>query len=112
MGLCLITTRIPVADIADHERTSALRRDLETTLKRCRSEAPPSGRRQRAGSRAEKVPATSSAASLGLTLLGSYLTDAYNGDICSYAGLLCDDPWILEATEFDPGQCCLGERSD
>jgi len=27
-GLCVITTRIPVADIADHERTSALRRDL------------------------------------------------------------------------------------
>src|SRR5271155_3234169 len=28
-GLCIVTTRIPVADIADHERTSALRRDLE-----------------------------------------------------------------------------------
>ena len=24
-GLCVITTRLPVADIADHERTSALR---------------------------------------------------------------------------------------
>ena len=29
MGLCVITTRMPVADIADHERSSALRRDLE-----------------------------------------------------------------------------------
>jgi hypothetical protein len=28
-GLCLITTRIPIADIADHERTSALSRDLK-----------------------------------------------------------------------------------
>ncbi|MBV8225190.1 MAG: NACHT domain-containing protein [Verrucomicrobia bacterium] len=28
-GLCVITTRTPVADIADHERTSALRLDLE-----------------------------------------------------------------------------------
>ncbi len=28
-GLCVITTRLPVADIADHERTSALRRNLE-----------------------------------------------------------------------------------
>ena len=28
-GLCVITTRLSVADIADHERTSALRRDLE-----------------------------------------------------------------------------------
>jgi hypothetical protein len=28
-GLCVITTRMPVADIAGHERTSALRCDLE-----------------------------------------------------------------------------------
>src|SRR5215469_9183325 len=28
-GLCIITTRMPVPDIADHERTSALRRELE-----------------------------------------------------------------------------------
>jgi hypothetical protein len=28
-GLCVTTTRLPVADIADHEGTSALRRDLE-----------------------------------------------------------------------------------
>ena len=28
-GLCVITTRLPIADIADHERTSAPRRDLE-----------------------------------------------------------------------------------
>src|SRR6201989_1554939 len=28
-GLCVITTRLPIADIANHERTSAWRRDLE-----------------------------------------------------------------------------------
>jgi hypothetical protein len=28
-GLCVITTRLPIADIADHEHTSAPRRDLE-----------------------------------------------------------------------------------
>ena len=28
-GLCVITTRTPVADIADHEGASALRRDLD-----------------------------------------------------------------------------------
>ena len=28
-GLCVITTRLPVADLGDHERTSALRRDLD-----------------------------------------------------------------------------------
>jgi hypothetical protein len=29
MGLCVITTRMPVADLSDHEGSSALRRDLE-----------------------------------------------------------------------------------
>ena len=28
-GLCVITTRLPIADVADHERSSAPRRDLE-----------------------------------------------------------------------------------
>ena len=28
-GLCVITTRLPIADVADHERTSAPRRELE-----------------------------------------------------------------------------------
>src|SRR5258708_9556951 len=28
-GLCVITTRMPVADIADHERASPVRRELE-----------------------------------------------------------------------------------
>jgi hypothetical protein len=28
-GLCIITTRLPVADLADHERTLTLRLDLE-----------------------------------------------------------------------------------
>jgi hypothetical protein len=29
IGLCVITTRTPVTDLADHERSSALRRELE-----------------------------------------------------------------------------------
>src|SRR5271157_2429363 len=29
MGLCVIATRLPVADLAEHERSSAIRRDLE-----------------------------------------------------------------------------------
>ena len=44
-GLCVITTRMPVADIADHERTSALRRDSRTTIQRCWCEAAPSAGR-------------------------------------------------------------------
>jgi predicted ATPase len=80
-GLCVITTRLPVADIADHERTSALRRDLE----------------QLSSDAGEKLlralgvkggePELRSASDefnghcLALTLLGSYLTDAYDGDV-------------------------------
>ncbi len=80
-GLCVITTRIPVADIADHERTSALRRDLEQLS----SDA--GAKLLRAlgvkGDEAELRTASDEFAghSLALTLLGSYLTDAYDGDI-------------------------------
>ena len=80
-GLCVITTRLPVADIADHESTSALRRDLEQLS----SEA--GARLLRAlGVKGdeEKLRSASDEFSghcLALTLLGSYLTDAYNGDI-------------------------------
>ena len=41
-GLCVITTRLPVADIADHERTSALRRDLEQLSSDAGAQAAPS----------------------------------------------------------------------
>jgi hypothetical protein len=80
-GLCVITTRLPIADIADYERTSALRRDLEELS----SDA--GAKLLRAlgvkGSEAELRSASDefSGHCLGLTLLGSYLTDAYNGDI-------------------------------
>jgi tetratricopeptide (TPR) repeat protein len=81
MGLCVITTRLPVADIADHERASALRRELEQLS----SDA--GAKLLRAlgvkGHEAELRSASNefSGHSLALTLLGSYLTDAYNGDI-------------------------------
>jgi hypothetical protein len=79
--LCLITTRMPVADIAEHERTSALRRELEQIS----SDA--GARLLRAlgvkGDQAELQSASDkfNGHCLALTLLGSYLTDAYNGDI-------------------------------
>jgi len=80
-GLCVITTRLPVADIADHERTSALRRDLEQLS----SEAGAQLLRALGvtGHEAELRSASDEFAGhcLALTLLGSYLTDAYNGDI-------------------------------
>ncbi len=80
-GLCVITTRMPVADIADHERASAVRRELEQLS----SDA--GAKLLRAlgvkGHEAELRSASDEfrGHSLALTLLGSYLTDAYDGDI-------------------------------
>ena len=80
-GLCVITTRLPVADVADHERTSAPRRELEQLS----SDA--GAKLLRAlgvkGDEAELRSASDefNGHCLALTLLGSYLTDAYNGDI-------------------------------
>jgi len=82
-GLCVITTRLPVADIGDHERTSALRRDLEQLS----SDA--GAKLLRALGVKGYEPELRSASDefsghcLALTLLGSYLTDAYNADIRS-----------------------------
>jgi hypothetical protein len=83
MGLCVITTRMPVADLADHEGSSALRRHLEHLSSYA------GARLLRAlgvkGDEAELRSASDefSGHCLALTLLGSYLTDAYNGDIRS-----------------------------
>jgi hypothetical protein len=80
-GLCLITTRIPVTDIAHHEGSSALRRDLDQLS------TDAGAKLMRAlgvkGDEAELRRASEefSGHCLALTLLGSYLTDAYNGDI-------------------------------
>jgi len=80
-GLCVITTRTPVADIADHERTSALRCNLEQLS----SDA---GMKllQALGVKGDEADLRTasdefSGHCLALTLLGSYLTDAYEGDI-------------------------------
>ena len=79
----MITTRTPVADIADHEGTSALRRDLEQLS----SDA--GAKLLRAlGVKGHETELRSASDEfnghcLALTLLGSYLTDAYNGDIRS-----------------------------
>src|ERR1700731_1597315 len=80
-GLCVITTRTPVADIADHERTSALRRELEQLS----SDA--GAKLLRAlGVKGDEVELRTASDEftghcLALTLLGSYLTDAYDGDL-------------------------------
>jgi predicted ATPase len=80
-GLCLITTRTPVADIVDHGGTSALRRDLEQLSSDAGAQL--LGALGVKGNETELRTASDEFAghSLALTLLGSYLTDAYNGDI-------------------------------
>jgi tRNA A-37 threonylcarbamoyl transferase component Bud32 len=80
-GLCVITTRTPVADIADREGTSALRRDLEQLSSNAGAKLLRTLGVK--GDEAELRGASNefSGHSLALTLLGSYLTDAYNGDI-------------------------------
>src|SRR5262249_33162386 len=80
-GLCVITTRTPIADIADYERSSAPRRSLEHLS----SDA--GAKLLRAlgvnGHEAELRTASDEFRGhcLALTLLGSYLTDAYHGDV-------------------------------
>ena len=80
-GLCVITTRLPVADLADHAGTSALRRDLEQLS----SDAGAQLLRALGvkGHEAELRNASDEFGGhcLALTLLGSYLTDAFCGDI-------------------------------
>ena len=80
-GLCVITTRLPIADLADHEHSSAPRRDLEQLS----SDAGEKLLRALGvkGGEAELRSASDefSGHCLALTLLGSYLTDAYNGEI-------------------------------
>ena len=80
-GVCVISTRLPIADMADHERVSALRLDLEHLS----SDA--GAKLLRAlgvkGPEAELRGASDefNGHCLALTLLGSFLTDAYKGDI-------------------------------
>jgi len=93
-GLCVITTRAPVANLADHEGGSALRRDLDQLS----SDA--GAKLLRAlgvkGDEAELRSASDefSGHCLALTVLGSYLTDAYSGDVrrrSAVSGHLADD---------------------
>ncbi len=80
-GLCVITTRLPIADIADHERTSAPRRDLEHLSGDAGAKL-----LQALGVKGDDDELRNASREfdghcLALTLLGSYLTDAYGGDV-------------------------------
>jgi hypothetical protein len=80
-GLCVITTRLPVTDIADQEGSSAPRLDLEHLSREAGAQL-----LRALGVKGQETELRSasdefSGHCLALTLLGSYLTDAYDGDI-------------------------------
>jgi serine/threonine protein kinase/predicted ATPase len=81
MGLCLITSRTPVADIADYERPSALRRNLEQLSSEAGAKLllalGVNGHEAELRSASDEFRGHC----LALTLLGSYLADVFNGDI-------------------------------
>jgi hypothetical protein len=83
MGLCVITTRLPIADLSDHEGSSALRRHLEHLSSHAGAQL-----LRALGVKGDEAELRSASDEfdghcLALTLFGSYLTDAYNGDIRS-----------------------------
>src|SRR6202008_855497 len=80
-GLCVITTRLPVYDLADHAGASALRRDLEQLSSEAGAKL-----LQALGVKGQEAELLGASDEFGghcltLTLLGSYLTDAFNGEI-------------------------------
>jgi len=80
-GLCVITTRMPVADLADGDRRSVLRYDLEQLSSEAGAQLLRAlsviGDEEKLRSASDEFDGHC----LALTLLGSYLTDAHNGDI-------------------------------
>jgi serine/threonine protein kinase len=80
-GLCVITTRIPVLDIADHERTSAKRLKLEHLNSEAGAALLRSLGVKGREAELERVSDECNGHCLALTLLGSYLSDAFAGDI-------------------------------
>jgi hypothetical protein len=83
MGLCVITTRMPVADLSDHAGSSALCRALEQLSSHAGAQL-----LRALGVKGDEAELRStsdefSGHCLALTLLGSYLTDAYQGEIRS-----------------------------
>ena len=80
-GLCVITTRLPIADLADREHSSAPRRDLEQLSSDAGAKL-----LQALGVKGDQAELRRASEEfrghcLALTLLGSYLSDAYQGDI-------------------------------
>jgi predicted ATPase len=80
-GLCVITTRLPVADLVEYEGTSVLRLELEHLSSEAGAQL-----LQAAGVKGPEAELRRASEEfrghcLALTLLGGYLSDAYQGEI-------------------------------
>jgi serine/threonine protein kinase/predicted ATPase len=80
-GLCIITTRLPVGELADYEGSSARRRELDHLSREAGAKL-----LRALGVKGQKAALRCASDEFGghclaLTLLGSYLSDAYDGDI-------------------------------
>jgi hypothetical protein len=82
-GLCVISTRLPIGDLADRERSSAQRLDLEHLSSDAGAKLLRALGVQGDDAELRKASDEFDGHCLALTLLGSYLTDAYKGDIRS-----------------------------
>jgi Protein kinase domain/NACHT domain len=80
-GLCVITTRLAVADLAQREGSSALRLDLEHLSSVAGEQLLRALEVKGQESELRGASEEFGGHCLALTLLGSYLSDAYNGDI-------------------------------
>jgi predicted ATPase len=80
-GLCVITTRMPVADIADYERTSAPRRELEQLSGGAGAQLLRALNAKGDEEELRRASDEFNGHCLALTLLGSFLADVYHGDI-------------------------------
>ncbi len=80
-GLCVISTRVAVADLAPFENTTAPRIDLDTLSPQAGAQVLTAQGVKGEQSELEKASEEFGGHSLALTLLGSYLADVYGGDI-------------------------------
>jgi serine/threonine protein kinase len=80
-GLCVITTRLPVADIADRDGTSVLHRELKQLSNDAGARLLEALGVKGQVSELRNASDEFGGHCLALTLLGSYLTDVYRGDI-------------------------------
>jgi tetratricopeptide (TPR) repeat protein len=80
-GLCLITTRLAVADLVEHEGDSVVRRDLNHLSEEAGAQLLRALGIHGPEAELRRTSVEFGGHCLALTLLGSYLSDAYDGDI-------------------------------